>query len=672
MSLRRNVLFVVPVMLGCWTLKPADEVPDAGPDAARSDVRADVAPGDDVNDASQQDLASMDAGRFDGGMDAGPSDVPMDAGRFDVRMDAGPSDVPMDAGPSDVLMDAGRFDVRMDVAPVDAPDVIVPVDVPPVIPTGLRLISPPGLSTVGDRQPTLRWSGDVAGIQLRLCRDRACVDVAYAALVNGSRHEVTTPLAAGVYFWNLRRTNPAMTITPTWQLRVPNVTGRRPGAPAGVSHRDMDNDGFVDIALGAPGGTSTNAPGAVQVHFGAASLSETPGLTRLGPTGTNGLGYGWSLAWGDFNRDNRADLVVGIFDPARNPQGRIETLRSDGRTFTVGPVINAANVTPPFFFPTSMATGDLNGDGHDDLAASVVGGVGQVQIHLGGSGGLASLPTALIPNPLARPSAFGAATAVLGDIDGDGFGDLLVSDGCDPPANTSDPPLCQPTARGRLNIFFGREFWALSDPLSVTIEGDATWRLGRAVAPAGDLNNDGYGDFIASGTNDIDEASSGVVHLYYGRPRMLWSPAVRPSASLYGPPGAEMLGASVAAADVNRDGMTDILVGAPGRETNAANYQGGALVWLANSADGFEPPMSRAPPDNLGGLYGQIVSAPGDVNGDGFGEVLVTAPLSPARSSARGQAYLWASPAARFPATSPSLTIPGTSLAGGLGRGATR
>ena len=65
MSLRRNALFVVPVMLGCWSLKPADEVPDGGADGgadvARSDVGADVAPSDVVNDASRQDVASMDA-----------------------------------------------------------------------------------------------------------------------------------------------------------------------------------------------------------------------------------------------------------------------------------------------------------------------------------------------------------------------------------------------------------------------------------------------------------------------------------------------------------------------------------------------------------------------------------------------------------------------------------
>lgn len=644
MSLRRNVLFVVPVMLGCWSLKPADEVPDAGADAARDDVGADVPPSDGA-DGSPRDVPSMDAGRFDGGMDAAPPDVPMDAGSLDVRIDD---------------------------APVDAPVEIAPTDVPPVIPTGLRLISPPGLSTVSDRQPRLSWSGAVSGLLLHLCRERACTSADYAAMVNGDRHEVTTPLSPGVYFWNLRRADSGQVITATWQFRVPNVSARRPGAAAGVSHRDMNNDGVVDIALGAPGAAGSSTLGAVRVQFGTAFPSATAGLTRSAPMVNNNLGYGWSVEWGDFNRDNRADLAVGIFDSARNRQGTIETLRSDGQSFTVGPVISAANVIPPFSFPTSMSAGDLNGDGYDDLAASLAAAPGQVQVHLGGRSGLGSLPAAVITNPLARPSAFGATTTVVGDIDGDGFGDLLVSDGCDPPANATDPPVCQPTARGRLNILFGREFWGAAAPPIVTIEGDATWRLGRAVAPAGDLNNDGYADFIVSGTNTSDKLISGVVHLYLGRSRREWSPAVRPSTSLSGPPQFLLQGSSIAAADVNRDGRTDILAGAPGRESSVTRYQGGALVWLANSAGGYESAMTTGPANALGGLFGQVVSAPGDVNGDGFDDVLVTAPMSPDRATAQGQAYLWASPTARFPSTNPSLTFQGGPAGGWLGRAATR
>jgi hypothetical protein len=664
MSLRRNGLFVVPVMLGCWTLKPADEVPDGGADVARSDVGADVASRDDVSDASQQDLASMDAVRFDGGMDAGPSDVPMDAVRLDVRMDVLPIDVPMDAA---------RFDVRMDVAPVDAPDVIVPVDVPVTIPTGLRLIGPPVLSTVADRQPRLSWSGNVSGLTLAVCRDRDCSAPVYTALVNGTEHLLTAALVPGVYFWNLRRPGSGQVISATWQFRVPNVSNRRPGVPTGVSHRDMDNDGFADIALGAPGPSGGTAGGSVQVHFGAESPSMAPGLTRAGPLGTSGLGYGWSLAWGDFNGDNLADLAVGSFDPMRNPQGSIDALYAGaGRTFSTASQVLAVGAVAPYFFPSSMATGDLNGDGRDDLAVAAAGGIGQVQIHLGGSLGLSASPSLVIPGPQGRPVAFGAATAVLGDVDGDGYGDLLVSDGCDASTNDGDPPVCLPTAQGRMHIFFGRANWTTVDSVRVTIEGDPSGRLGRSVAPAGDVNRDGYADFIASGTTGNDKALSGIVHLYLGRSRALWSPSVRPAASLRGTLGSQLLGVSVAAADVNRDGFTDILAGAPGREGTVGSYQGRVMVWLANGTVGYNAAVERSPDGTLGGLYGQVVAAPGDVNGDGHADVLVTAPMAPDRTVSQGQAFLWASPTARFPGTDPSLVILGGPAGGWLGRAATR
>ena len=642
MSLRRNVLFVVPVMLGCWSLKSADEVPDGGADVARSDVGADVAPSDVVSDVSRQDVPTMDAARFDGGMDATPPDVPMDAARFDVRMDV-------------------------------APDVIVPVDLPVLIPTGLRLIGPPALSTVADRQPRLIWSGNVSGLTLRVCRDRDCSAPVYTALVNGTDHQVTAALVPGVYSWNLRRFDSGQVISATWQFRVPNVSNRRSGVPSGVSHRDMDNDGFADIALGAPGPLGGTTGGSVQVHFGAQSPSMAPGLTRAGPPGPNGVGFGWSLAWGDFNGDNLADLAVGSFDGMSNPQGSVEALYAGAdRTFPTSSGVLAVGALLPYFFPSSMATGDLNGDGLDDLAVAAAGGVGQVQIHLDDSAGLSATPSLVIPGLQGRPSAFGATTAVLGDVDVDGFGDLLVSDGCDAATNDGDPPVCTPTARGRMHIFFGRANWTTVDGTRVTIEGDLSGRLGRSVAPAGDVNRDGYADFIASGTTGNDEALSGIVHLYHGRPRGQWSPSVRPAVSLRGTSGSQFLGVSVAAADVNRDGFTDILAGAPGREGTAGSYQGRVMLWLANGTVGYHAAVERLPGSTLGGLYGQVVAAPGDVNGDGHADVLVTAPMAPDRMVSRGQAYLWANESSLFERSPPSLTIQGGLPGGWLGRAATR
>jgi hypothetical protein len=261
---------------------------------------------------------------------------------------------------------------------------------------------------------------------------------------------------------------------------------------------------------------------------------------------------------------------------------------------------------------------------------------------------------------------------VLGDVDGDGYGDLLVSDGCDASTNDGDPPVCLPTAQGRMHIFFGRANWTTVDSVRVTIEGDPSGRLGRSVAPAGDVNRDGYADFIASGTTGNDKALSGIVHLYLGRSRALWSPSVRPAASLRGTLGSQLLGVSVAAADVNRDGFTDILAGAPGREGTVGSYQGRVMVWLANGTVGYNAAVERSPDGTLGGLYGQVVAAPGDVNGDGHADVLVTAPMAPDRTVSQGQAFLWASPTARFPGTDPSLVIQGGPAGGWLGRAATR
>ncbi|MFO0627528.1 MAG: VCBS repeat-containing protein [Polyangiales bacterium] len=186
------------------------------------------------------------------------------------------------------------------------------------------------------------------------------------------------------------------------------------------------------------------------------------------------------------------------------------------------------------------------------------------------------------------------------------------------------------------------------------------------------MNADGYADFLVSATSGVDEARSGVVHLYYGRPRDQWIASVRPNATVTAASTYEYLGSTVAAADVNRDGRVDILAGAPGRESSAPTYQGSAVVWLANTSGGYLAPAARLPSNTLGGLHGQVVTAPGDVNGDGFCDVLVTAPMYPDRMFSLGQAHLWANQSSMFDRSVPTLTIQGTVTGGWLGRGATR
>lgn len=649
MSRRHEAVLALPLLVGCWSLKPADEVPDGGIDAAV--------------DVPRGEAAATEVGGGDG-----PSDARGEGSLVDL-------DVPIDSARTDVIGDIVQVDaadaglIERDVGPVDSGT----LDVSPRYPADLRLIAPTSLATVSDAQPTLRWSGGVSDVRLRICRNRSCADVAYAAFVSGVEHTVSPALAPGVYFWNLQRSDTGRTITMTWQFRVPRADRRRAGPPAGVAHRDLDGDGFQDVAVSAFGSQMTPVAGVVHVFAGARAPSSTPRQTLTGPTGTAGSGYGRLLAWGDFNRDDLADLAIGVFDPIRNAQGRVEVMRSNGRTLSLAATITNAPIAPPVSFPSSMGTGDLNGDGYDDLAASTAGAIGQVQVHAGGPSGLSMTPTVVIANPSARPTGFGASTAVVGDVDGDGLGDLVVTDGCDPPSSPdAGVPSCQPSSRGRLHLFFGRESAVALGGVRVTVEGDLHGRLGRSLAPAGDLNQDGYADFLVTGTTGLEERTTGVVHVYLGRARSAWFEGARPVASLSATGQAEMLGGTVAAVDVNRDGRTDVLAGAPGRADRVASYQGAVVAWIANAPTTFGPALATLPPNTSGGLLGEVVSAVGDIDGDGAGDLLVTAPLSPSRASALGQVSFWASSASEFPVTPASLIVTGAMQGGWLGRGATR
>lgn len=257
---------------------------------------------------------------------------------------------------------------------------------------------------------------------------------------------------------------------------------------------------------------------------------------------------------------------------------------------------------------------------------------------------------------------FGSALAVVGDVDGDGFGDLLVGDSCDPTQMMSNEPRCQPTApgeagpSGRIHLYFGRDNWAATDLQRVTVEGETSGRLGRAAAPAGDLNGDGYADFVVSGTTSPEEHTSGVVNIYLGRPRAQWMQTVTPYRRLNGAPNNLLLGASVAALDVNRDGRTDILAGAPGRGMDLETYPGSVLVWLANSSGDYGPVQALLPAGPSGGFFGEVVASVGDVDGDGWGDLVVTAPLNPLRSFQRGEAYLWTYATTPFPGAPQTLS----------------
>jgi len=151
-------------------------------------------------------------------------------------------------------------------------------------------------------------------------------------------------------------------------------------------------------------------------------------------------------------------------------------------------------------------------------------------------------------------------------------------------------------------------------------------RFGISVASAGDVNGDGFADVIVGAwANDAGGADAGRAYVYFGGP----AADATPDLALTGAAANDSFGYSVASAgDVNGDGFADLLVGAYGSDAGGADA-GRAYVY-------FGGPAADATPDlTLTGaaandVFGYSAASAGDVNGDGFDDIMVGAFLSDA------------------------------------------
>ena len=229
------------------------------------------------------------------------------------------------------------------------------------------------------------------------------------------------------------------------------------GGPRGANNRfgaslatgDFDGDGRDDLAVGAPGTSVSGANGAgtVTVFYGAASGLSASGADRFDQTnspGDNGAGdgFGTALAAGDFDGDNRDDLVIG--SPGENvgsagDAGGVAVLygaggglsTSGGELFTQGGGVSGASETGDEL-GAALEVGDFDGDGNDDLAIGSPGennSRGRVVILEGNFGGLDFAQSFSAAGPVAGKSEngdmFGAALR-SGDYDNDGRDDLAI------------------------------------------------------------------------------------------------------------------------------------------------------------------------------------------------------------------------------------------------------
>lgn len=383
-------------------------------------------------------------------------------------------------------------------------------------------------------------------------------------------------------------------------------------APAG----DVNGDGYADIAVGAPGDdTYGTDAGMAFVFRGTAAGTDTAvaNLLWFESSGVPGAKMGVTVApAGDVDGDSRPDLLVGVTG------GRYLARGTSG-----GLYIDQYFAYPPATAPLVTA-GDVNGDGMSDLLAGNPGwtsgesGEGQVLVHYGGGRAPASAPQWSFTQIAIDNPNLGWSVASAGDVNGDGYEDVLVG----------EPTWYNFLVGGSVNNGIVQLFYGHATGLSAAPDwyayGANNEQLGVAVAGA-DLNGDGYSDVIVGA--HFAAGSTGQARIWYGSPTGLSNSG--PSLTLTGPDPGGYFGSAVGAAgDVNGDGYPDLVVGAFNAENPAAPLadEGRAYVYLGGAGGLSASPVSSLSGGQVGAHLGQSVAGAGDVNGDGFADVIVGAP----------------------------------------------
>lgn len=453
---------------------------------------------------------------------------------------------------------------------------------------------------------------------------------------------------------------------------------------------DVNGDGFDDLIVSAPSADDpvsffNSKEGESYVVFGKPD-DFSPLLALKTLNGVNGFRLmgidtddysGWSVSGaGDINGDGFDDLVIGARFGEDSTESRTsnrgESYLVFGKASGFDPVLDLGKLDGNNGFRIRGVDsrdqsgwsvsdgGDINGDGLDDLIIGAYRGEappnsfysdnGESYVAFGKPGGFDAVlnlnaldgTNGFHIQGIKANDQFGFSVSGAGDINGDGFDDVIIG------ANLAEDP-AGASSEGESYVVFGKSggfsaslnLAALNGTNGFRISGiDANDNSGWSVSGAGDINGDGFDDLIIGAP--FAEDLGGESYLVYGKPTGFG--VALDLSTLNGTNGFRVTGVDAGdnlgfavsgAGDINGDGFDDLILGARFAEDTSGSTDEGTTYLVFGKSNGFGAKLDLSSLDGRTGLRitgdssldisGSSVSSAGDVNGDGFDDLIIGA-----------------------------------------------